>query len=123
MKTVITCSAPKVAGEIARSIFIENAKGRWSYDGKRENMYQIEHNELFESIRAGKPINNGDRMALSTMMAIMGRTAAYTGKEITYEQILSAKEDRYPKDMKLEDREAHAAALGQAGPHAFCLKR
>ncbi len=33
-------------------------------------MYQIEHDELFASIRAGKPINNGDYMCKSTMLAI-----------------------------------------------------
>jgi predicted dehydrogenase len=109
----------KGRGEIARSIFIENAKGRWGYDGKKENMYQIEHNELFESIRAGKPINNGDRMALSTMMAIMGRTAAYTGKEITYEQILSAKEDRYPKDMNWKTGKHTPPPLAKPGLTPF----
>ena len=109
----------KGRGDIARSIFIENAKGRWSYDGKRENMYQVEHNELFQSIRDGKPINNGDRMALSTMMAIMGRTAAYTGKEITYDQILNAKEDRYPKDMNWESGSHTPPPLAKPGITPF----
>ena len=58
----------------------------WKYEGPRGNMYQNEHNELFASIRAGKPINNGGYMVNSTMMAIMGRMAAYTGKTITWEQ-------------------------------------
>ena len=35
-------------------------------------------------IRAGKPINNGDYMCKSTLMAIMGRMASYTGQEITW---------------------------------------
>ena len=109
----------KGRGDIARKIFIENAKGRWSYDGKRENMYQVEHNELFQSIRDGKPINNGDRMALSTMMAIMGRTAAYTGKEITYDQILNAKEDRYPKDMNWESGSHTPPPLAKPGITPF----
>ena len=47
-----------------------------------------EHNELFASIRSGKPINNGDYMASSTMMAIMGRMACYTGQTITWDQCL-----------------------------------
>ena len=64
----------KGRGDIARGIFIENAKGRWRYEGKRENMYQVEHNELFKSIRDGEPINNGERMALST------RTASRAGR-------------------------------------------
>ena len=50
-----------------------------------DDMYQNEHNELFASIRAGKPINNGDYMCKSTLMAIMGRMATYTGQDITWE--------------------------------------
>ena len=59
-------------------------------------MYQTEHDELFASIRAGKPINNGDYMAKSTLLAIMGRMAAYTGQEITWEMALNSKEDLSP---------------------------
>ena len=44
-----------------------------------------EHDELFEAIRDGKPINNGEYMAKSTLLAIMGRMAAYTGKTITWD--------------------------------------
>ena len=109
----------KGRADIARGIYIENAKGRWTYDGKRENMYQVEHNELFKSIRDGKPINNGERMALSTMMAIMGRTAAYTGKEITYEQALNSKEDRFPKDMNWKTGKHTPPPLAQPGITPF----
>ncbi|MGZ8939515.1 MAG: Gfo/Idh/MocA family protein, partial [Limisphaerales bacterium] len=50
----------------------------WRYSGPRPNMYQVEHDELFASIRAGKPLNDGVRLAHSSMAAIMGRMAAYT---------------------------------------------
>jgi hypothetical protein len=59
-------------------------------------MYQNEHDELFASIRAGKPINNGDYMCKSTLMAILGRMATYTGQVITWEQALNSKEDLTP---------------------------
>ena len=59
-------------------------------------MYQNEHNELFASIRKGEPINNGDYMTKSTLMAIMGRMATYTGQVITWEQALNSKEDLTP---------------------------
>ncbi len=68
----------------------------WSYNGPKNDMYQTEHDELFAAIRSGKPINDGPRMATSTMMAIMGRMAAYTGKIITWEQALNSKEDLTP---------------------------
>ena len=46
-----------------------------------------------------KPINNGLYMAQSTMLAIMGRMAAYTGQRVTWEQAMNSQErlgpDRY----------------------------
>jgi predicted dehydrogenase len=63
---------------------------------KTDNMYQNEHDELFASIRAGTPINNGEWMAKSSLMAIMGRMATYTGQVITWEMALSSKEDLTP---------------------------
>jgi myo-inositol 2-dehydrogenase / D-chiro-inositol 1-dehydrogenase len=72
----------------------------WRYRGPRNDMYQTEHDELFASIRAGKPINDGFWMASSTMMAIMGRMAAYTGQEITWEQALNSKEILVPEKME-----------------------
>jgi myo-inositol 2-dehydrogenase/D-chiro-inositol 1-dehydrogenase len=52
----------------------------WGADAK--DIYQVEHDELFASIRKGEPINDGTWMAHSTLMAIMGRMAAYTGKNV-----------------------------------------
>jgi predicted dehydrogenase len=72
---------------------------RWRYrgaKGRRGDMYQIEHDEMFAAIRAGKPINNGEKAAASTLLALMGRTAAYTGEVVTPEMILSSKEDLTP---------------------------
>jgi predicted dehydrogenase len=61
------------------------------------NMYQQEHDELFASIRNGKPMNDGDWMAKSAMMAIMGRMATYTGQAVTWEEALNSAEDLSPK--------------------------
>ena len=58
----------------------------WSGDA-RCDPYQREHNMLFAAIRSGKPINNGDYMARSTMISVMGQISCYTGKEVTWEQI------------------------------------
>lgn len=82
---------------------VESAgKTTWKYKGPKGNMYQIEHDELFASIRNGNPINNGEYMTKSTLMAIMGRMAAYTGKTITWEQALNSKEDLTPKSYAWE---------------------
>ena len=48
--------------------------------GQKNDMYQYEHDVLFASIRQNKPINDGERMATSTLLAMMGRMAAYTGQ-------------------------------------------
>ena len=74
---------------------IEGAR-RWRYEGPPPNMYQAEHDALFRSIRSGKPINDGTRMAHTTLMAIMGRMAAYTGQEITWEQALNSQQKLVP---------------------------
>src|SRR6185437_5786819 len=63
---------------------------------KNDNMYQNEHDELFASIRSGKPINNGEWLAKSSLLAIMGRMATYTGKVITWDMALSSNEDLTP---------------------------
>src|SRR5262249_14174526 len=68
----------------------------WKAPGKKRDAYQTEHNELFAGLRAGKIINNGDYMIRSTMAAILGRMATYTGQKITWEQALASKEDLSP---------------------------
>jgi predicted dehydrogenase len=78
----------------------------WRYDGPVNNMHQTEQDEFFASIRAGRPINDGQRMAYTTLMAVMGRMAAYTGQEITWDQALNSQQKLMPEklswDMKLD---------------------
>ncbi|MBX9681862.1 MAG: Gfo/Idh/MocA family oxidoreductase [Gemmataceae bacterium] len=91
--------------ERRRGLVVKNADGERAYDGPTANMYQVEHNELFASIRNGRPINNGEYMAKSTLMAIMGRMAAYTGQQVTWEQAMESRQDltpaRYDWDLQL----------------------
>jgi predicted dehydrogenase len=68
---------------------------RWHSD-EPEDMYQNEHDALFAAIRSDEPINDGEYMCNSTLMALMGRMSAYTGKEITWEQALESQEDLSP---------------------------
>jgi myo-inositol 2-dehydrogenase / D-chiro-inositol 1-dehydrogenase len=65
----------------------------WRFRGDRPDMYQVELDEMIASIRDGKPINDGVWMAHSTLLAIMGRMAAYTGQVVTWDQALQSKED------------------------------
>ncbi|WP_031495297.1 Gfo/Idh/MocA family protein [Bryobacter aggregatus] len=86
---------------IGRSPFpkVEDHQGNilWKFDGQKNDGYQYEHDLLFASIRKGQPINKGDRMISSTLLAIMGRTAAYTGAELTWEQIQNSKLSTFPE--------------------------
>jgi predicted dehydrogenase len=83
----------------------------WTYDGKTRNMYQVEHDELFASLRSGEPINDGDWMATSTLMSIMGRMSAYTGQPITWDEALTAEEDWAPSVYAVGDLEVPNVAL------------
>ena len=71
-------------------------ENKWTFEGQKNDMYQFEHDMLFQSIRRGEPINDGDRMATSTLLAIMGRNAAYSGQQVTWDQILNSEERIFP---------------------------
>ncbi len=77
------------------------AKQVWRYrdQGPKVDMYQQEHNELFASIRKGEAKNDGEWMAQSTLMGLMGRMAAYTGQEITWEQAMNSQEKLVPDEL------------------------
>ncbi len=61
-----------------------------------DDMYQNEHDALFAAIRSGEPINDGEIMCNSTLMAIMGRMSAYTGRTVTWDEALHSKLDLTP---------------------------
>lgn len=80
--------------EVEKAIIRDHdGKTAWRYSGKKNVMHQAEQDALFASIRAGQPINNGEFMSKSTMLAILGRMASYTGQKITWEQAMNSKED------------------------------
>ena len=74
-------------------------KEKWTWSGQKYDMYQKEHDMLFASIRRNQPINDGKRLATSTLLAIMGRMAAYTGQQITWEQALNSQESLVPEKI------------------------
>jgi hypothetical protein len=55
-----------------------------------------EHTDLVASIRDGRPLNEGQQVAESTLSAIMAREAAYTGQVITWDQLLASTQDLTP---------------------------
>lgn len=84
-------------------------KDPWKNTKRLNNMYQTQHDELFKAIREGKVIND-EFMTNSTMMAIWGRLSAYSGKTISYEEIVNSTEkvgpeiEDYSWDMNLDEQ-------------------
>ena len=62
--------------------------------------YVQEQMHLVAAIRTGQYVNEAETTALSTLAAIMGRTAAYTGKKIIWDEIFTSDMDLAPKEIK-----------------------
>jgi len=74
----------------------------WQYEGRSVNGQQQEHIDLIRSIRDGKPLNEGQQVAESTLTAIGGRIAAYTGRSFNWSWLLNAcKLELVPKQENL----------------------
>lgn len=63
---------------------------RWRYRGENPNPYEREHENLIASIREGKPINEAQSVAESTMTGILGREAVYSGQAISWEDAMQS---------------------------------
>ncbi|MBA7625147.1 hypothetical protein ES703_32571 [subsurface metagenome] len=62
----------------------------YKYEKEAPNPYVLEHTDLIASIRGGKPLNEGRRIAESTLSAIMGRMSAYSGRELKWDWAMNA---------------------------------
>ena len=89
---VYTKPKSKIVDHSGNDLFIYDSIGD-------KSPYQIEHDELFKSIRSGGVINNAEYGAKTTLTAIMGRMATYTGKEITWEQALNSNHILVPDNL------------------------
>jgi len=63
------------------------------------NPYQVEHDKLFASIRNGGVIADAENGAKSTLTAIMGRMATYSGKVITWDQAMNSNFQIMPESV------------------------
>jgi len=75
----------------------------WRFLGKDPNAYRQEHLDLINSIRAGKPLNEARTAAESTLMGIMGREAAYSGKSVTWDAALNSTTRLGPEKYEFGD--------------------
>jgi predicted dehydrogenase len=66
-----------------------------------QNPYQNEWNDLVDAIRDDKPYNEAKRGAEASLVSNMGRMAAHTGQEITFEDMLNCEHEFAPDVDKL----------------------
>jgi predicted dehydrogenase len=84
---------------------------KWMKPEREVSSFVQEHTDLIASIRSGKPYNELKQIAESTLSAIMGREAAYTGQEVTWDQILEADLDLTPPQMAYGPLEVPPVAM------------
>jgi len=81
----------KGSANISGTIYDQAGTKTWSYGRGGGGGHQEEHHDLFAALRKGDRPNEGDYGAHSTMTAILGRMASYSGKAIKYEDALNSK--------------------------------
>ncbi len=92
--------------------------GKNEWKGKEgANMYDLEHQALFKAVRKNEPINNGNYMAQSTLVAMMVRMSAYTGKTVYWDRA-AAEANKAAKDaaIVLESKEDLSPLKYEFGP-------
>jgi len=74
----------------------------WKYDGPKRDPYQVEHDELQDAIRNDKPLNNAYYGTTSSFSSVLGRTATYTGKQVSYDDLLKTNFRTMPENLSWE---------------------
>jgi myo-inositol 2-dehydrogenase / D-chiro-inositol 1-dehydrogenase len=72
------------------TIYDRSGKLVWKYDGPMNDALVQEHADWITAIRTGKPMNTAKETTTATLMAIMGRDSAYTGKEVAWDGLLAS---------------------------------
>ena len=92
----------EVVGTKGRSDCSGNISGlnEWKFEGKDNKPLVQEHTDLIASIRNGRPLNETEQIAHSTLTAIMGREAAYTGQVIKWDEILNSPMNLMPEKLE-----------------------
>jgi hypothetical protein len=117
----ITGCAGNVSERVRGSKGTSNCNGWISTEkdkiqGKGAGAYVQEHMDLIAAIRGGSPLNEAKNVAESTLCAIMIRTSAYTGKEVTWEEMMSSDMVLSPPEYELtpQNVRAHIPVPGTA---------
>jgi hypothetical protein len=81
----------------------------WKYDEKVEkeqfkqtNPYVLEHMDLVNHIRQGKPMSlEAETLVTASITGAMGRESAYTGREIKYDEFMISNLSLMPEELHL----------------------
>jgi predicted dehydrogenase len=116
VRTISTCRQIKgtkneVSERVVGTKGVSNCAGTiqgensWRYKGPNPNPYEVEHTDLIKSIRSGNPLNEGKRIAESTLCAIMGRESAYSRQQFNRSWFMSrcTLDLLPPDDLQLSD--------------------
>ena len=89
----------KGATNCANTIYDQNGEVTWKYEAPEQEdverydlatPYIQEHTDLVTAIRRDEPVVEAEDTAISTLVAVMGRESAYTGKEITWDEMMNS---------------------------------
>lgn len=76
--------------DVSRGVIKKHAGGDWMFEGDNPNPYQVEHDRLIAAIRSDQPHMEAENGARSTLTAILGRMATYSGKVVTFDEALNS---------------------------------
>jgi predicted dehydrogenase len=103
----VTGGSSRVCERIVGTKGTSNCAGKiegekpFDYKGESPSSMTLEHADLLKSIMDGKPLNEGIRIAESTLTAVGIRMSSYTGRELQWDWLMNAsKLDIVPKDLK-----------------------
>ncbi len=84
----------------------------FKYDKPIPNPCITQHADQIAAIRQGRPLNEGRRIAESTLTALMGRMSAYTGRALKWDWVMNAsKLDLSPATIELGDLPVRPVAV------------
>ena len=109
----------KLAATVSHAAGRAGPVGKWLRNRLSANMYLEQQIVLSRAIRNQEALNEGERLAMTTLVAIMGRTAAYTGREITWREMLTSRERLVPESIEWNNSVAPIARRAQPGLNAF----
>ncbi len=97
---------------------IDKSGSRRKRKASGQQGHQLEHDAMYAALRSGGYINNGDYLAKSTLMAIMARDSAYSGKEIIWDEMIKDPQRLVPTKLSW-DMELPKWKVAMPGQHGI----